>query len=139
MKTLADVRLSILLIVCSTSLLAQPPLRQAASQRALLIGAAAQADEFGPPNKLTEEAGYATTLAAQFNMLEAENAMKWNPIHPSRSTYNFTAGDKLVAFAQANGMKMRGHNRCWWSFNPSWVTTFAQTASTADMSGVFKD
>ena len=73
-------------------------LGQAGAQRVLLIGAAADADEFGEPNRLLEPA-YASTLGTQYTMLEPENAMKWNPIQPTQTTYNFEPGDMLTAFA----------------------------------------
>lgn len=128
----------LLLLLSCAEVSAQPTLRDAAAQRALLIGAAADANEFGGPNRLLE-AGYASTLGTQFNMLEAENAMKWNPIHPAQTTYNFGPGDLLVAFAQSNGMKVRGHNLCWYSNNPAWLTNLAKTATPDTMSQVLHD
>ncbi len=129
----------LILILTLAVLHAQPAtLREAADQRPLLIGAAANADEYGMANRLNEPQ-YASTLAAQFNMLEAENAMKWSSIHPSQSTYNFGPGDKLVAFAEAHGMKVRGHNLLWHSNNPDWVNTYAKTATPAQMSAVLED
>src|SRR5579864_3210026 len=98
-----------LVICCAALLPAQTTLRQAArGQRGLLVGAAADADEFGHPNRLLEPA-YAATLGSQYNMLEPENAMKWESIHPAQTTYNFEPGDALVAFAQAHQMQIRGH------------------------------
>ena len=117
---------------------AQTTLREAAAQRAIAIGAAANADEFGIPNRLNETA-YANALATQFNMLEPENAMKWNPIHPSQNTYNFAPADQLASFAAARGMLVRGHTLAWHSNNPSWLDTFAKTATPAAMAAVLKD
>src|SRR5258706_11488203 len=123
-----------LILGCAALLPAQTTLREAGAQRALLMGAAADADEFGESNRLLMPA-YAATLGSQYNMLEPENAMKWNPIHPAQNTYNFEPGDALVSFAQTHQMRVRGHNLCWWSFNPAWVTTFAATAAPAAMAG----
>jgi uncharacterized protein (TIGR03437 family) len=108
---------------------AQTTLRQTAAERALLIGAAASADEYGP-NTLNEPA-YAAALSAQYSMLEPENAMKWGVIHPAQGTYNFGPADKLVAFGQAHGMKVRGHNLCWAQFNPVWLTNLAKVSPSA--------
>jgi endo-1,4-beta-xylanase len=130
----ARVCLILLSVICSAQ-----SLRQAAAQRALLMGAAADASEFGNSDPLVKEPLYASTLGTQYNMLEAENAMKWNPIHPAQNTYNFQPGDELVAFAQAHQMATRGHNLCWWSYNPAWVTNLAMTATTATMSAVLQD
>jgi endo-1,4-beta-xylanase len=64
-------------------------------------------------------------------MLEAENAMKWNTIHPAPRQYDFGPGDQLVAFAQAHNMKVRGHNLCWNANNPSWLKDLAAASPTA--------
>jgi len=65
---------------------------------------------------------YAQTLAAQYSQLEPENEMKFGPIHPDPDTYNYAGPDELVSFAQANSMKVRGHNLVWDSQLPDWVT-----------------
>jgi endo-1,4-beta-xylanase len=117
---------------------AKPTLREAAAQRSLLFGTAANADEFGMRNRLTEPE-YAATLARHFNMLEAENAMKWSVVRPTRETYNFGPGDKLETFAAANGMKLRGHVLVWHSGLPSWLTPFAASATPAQMSALLED
>jgi endo-1,4-beta-xylanase len=116
----------------------QTALRDAAAPRALLMGAAADSNEFGEPDRL-QEPDYAATLGTQYSMLEPENAMKWATIHPEQNTYDFGPGDNLVAFAQAHGMKVRGHNLLWYSFNPAWLTTLAQTATPAQMAQVLED
>jgi uncharacterized protein (TIGR03437 family) len=101
------------------------------------MGAAADANESGSPNRLTIPA-YTDTLGTQYNMLEPENAMKWGTIRPSQPAFNFSPGDQLVAFAQAHQMAVRGHNLCWWSYNPAWVTNFAATATPADMASLLQ-
>jgi endo-1,4-beta-xylanase len=129
---------SLAALCLATALPAQVTLRQASAERALLIGAAANADEYGIPNRLNE-AAYAATLSGQFSMLEAENAMKWNPIHPSETTFNFSPGDKLVAFAQSQDMRVRGHTLVWHGNNPAWLTARAQSATPAAMAAVLRD
>ncbi len=128
----------VLVLLNGSFLLTGQTLGSAGAQRALLIGSAADADEFGQPNRLLEPA-YASTLGTQYTMLEPENAMKWNPIHPTQTTYNFEPGDMLVAFAAAHGMKTRGHNLCWEVYNPTWLTTLAMTATPAQMSAILQD
>jgi endo-1,4-beta-xylanase len=56
-----------------------------------------------------------------FNSLTAENQMKWSSLQPTEGNFNFTDADKIVAFAQANGMKVRGHCLCWHNQVPAWV------------------
>ncbi|MGA7217599.1 MAG: endo-1,4-beta-xylanase [Candidatus Sulfotelmatobacter sp.] len=89
-------------------------LRQAADKEGLLLGTAVR------PSQLSEHA-YAFTLAREFNMVEAEDAMKWWVLRPDEATYDFRQGDDLVRFAQANGMKVRGHCLVWGRNNPAWL------------------
>jgi endo-1,4-beta-xylanase len=131
-------RLIAILIVGIGVLQGQTTLRQAAAQRGLPFGAAADADEYGQANKLNIPS-YASTLSTQFSMLEPENAMKWDVTQPGQTTFNFEPGDKLVAFAQANHMIVRGHNLCWHQQFPAWLTSYAQTATTAQMSAVLQN
>lgn len=89
-------------------------LRQQAERAGVLIGVAVE------PSRLSEPA-YASTLAREFNMVEAENVMKWGTLRPRQGTFNFGPGDRLVAFAQAHGMKVRGHTLLWSEYNPAWL------------------
>ena len=125
-------------LILSAALLSAQTLRQAGSQRALLMGAAADASEENP-DPLATEPLYASTLGSQYSMLEPENAMKWAAIHPAQTTYNFAPGDELVAFAEAHQMHTRGHNLCWEVYNPAWVNTLAASATPATMSAVLQD
>ncbi|HWY20062.1 MAG TPA: endo-1,4-beta-xylanase [Candidatus Acidoferrum sp.] len=90
-------------------------LRQEAEHDGVLIGTAVR------PSQLAETA-YASTLAREFSMVEAEDAMKWWVLRPDRATYNFREGDELVRFAEAHRMKIRGHCLLWGRDNPDWIT-----------------
>jgi endo-1,4-beta-xylanase len=68
-------------------------------------------------------AGGETTIAGtQFDMVTPGNEMKWDTTEPSNGSYNFGPGDQIVSFAQAHGMRVRGHNLVWHSQLPSWVS-----------------
>src|ERR1039458_10291866 len=56
----------------------------------------------------------------QYSMIEAENEMKVAAIEPTQGVFNFAPGDILVSFAQTNAMELRGHNLCWYAYNPDW-------------------
>jgi endo-1,4-beta-xylanase len=90
-------------------------LRSAGERRGVLMGTAADTMD------IAHDATYAATLAQQYNMIEAENEMKWGGIQPTQGVFNFTPGDTLATFAEAHGMKLRGHNLCWHSYNPRWL------------------
>ncbi|HUJ76890.1 MAG TPA: endo-1,4-beta-xylanase, partial [bacterium] len=77
-------------------------------------------------------------LAAQVSSLVAENAMKWQSIHPrpgnDPSSYSFGGADAVVAFAQQHGMLVRGHTLVWHNQVPDWVFRGANgTATRAEL------
>ncbi|HYC27769.1 MAG TPA: endo-1,4-beta-xylanase, partial [Chitinophagaceae bacterium] len=65
----------------------------------------------------------ANLILQQFNSLTPENAMKWGPIHPKEKEYNWRDADSIVAFAQRNKLKVRGHTLCWHQQVPRWLFT----------------
>jgi endo-1,4-beta-xylanase len=52
--------------------------------------------------------------------MTCENAMKMGPIHPAENRYNWDPADKVVDFAQKNGLLLRGHTLCWHNQTPNW-------------------
>lgn len=60
-------------------------------------------------------------ILQQFNSLTPENDMKMGPLHPEENRYNWKAADAIVAFAQAHGLRVRGHNLCWHQQTPRWL------------------
>ena len=72
----------------------------------------------GPNNLEGEEA---EMIKKHFNSLTAENVMKPGPIHPEENRYAWENADRIVDFAQANGMKVRGHTLCWHSQTGAWM------------------
>jgi endo-1,4-beta-xylanase len=90
------------------------PLRQAAEAAHRRIGTALMSSQLG-------ETRVRTLVAAQFDSLTPENEMKWDSIEPSPGNFSFAAGDRLVAFASENGIRMRGHTLVWHSQLAGWV------------------
>ncbi|MBR7029959.1 MAG: endo-1,4-beta-xylanase, partial [Prevotella sp.] len=62
-------------------------------------------------------------VGAQFNMLVAENEMKWDALEPSRNSFSYGSADNLVRFAQNHDMRLRGHCLTWHSQLPTWVSS----------------
>jgi endo-1,4-beta-xylanase len=104
---------AILVVVIPTFCCAQA-LRQEAERAGLLVGTAVRSAQLS-------EAAYASTLAREFDMVEAEDAMKWRALRPDANAYDFRQGDELVRFAQAHAMKVRGHCLVWGRDNPDWL------------------
>jgi len=125
-------------LAVAAPLAGQTTLRQAAAVWGIPIGAAASADEYGPPDLLLN-AKYANLLSTLYDMLEPGNAMKWDVTQPTQTTFNFQPGDELVAFAQANGMRVRGHNLCWHTQFPGWLQPYANNATKAQMATLLEN
>ena len=60
----------------------------------------------------------AEMVKKHFNTMTAENAMKPASIIQPDGSYKWDDADKIVAFAQENGMKMRGHTLVWHGSTP---------------------
>ena len=63
----------------------------------------------------------AILIRKEFNSVTAENAMKWESIHPEENRYNWKDADSIIAFARRNGMKARGHTLVWHNQVPAWL------------------
>ncbi len=82
---------------------------------------------------LGKDEAYTALVKQQAGILVAENAMKWAPMRPAPDQFNFSAADKLVAFAAENGMRLRGHNLCWHRQLPGWFEGFATKENAATL------
>jgi endo-1,4-beta-xylanase len=89
-------------------------LKAHAAARGLLTGCAVNAA------LLREEEGFRTLLAEQCSIVVPENCLKWRILRPTADSYDFTDADNLIAFAEAHGMKVRGHNFVWHESIPAW-------------------
>jgi endo-1,4-beta-xylanase len=61
-------------------------------------------------------------IVREFNSITPENDMKIGLIHPEENRYSFDNADAIVAFAERNRLKIRGHNLVWHyeSQTPKW-------------------
>ncbi|WP_342645333.1 endo-1,4-beta-xylanase [Mucilaginibacter sp. CSA2-8R] len=71
------------------------------------------------PRELKSEEG--KLIVKEFNSITAENAMKMAPLHPEENRYYWNDADSIMAFAQRNHIKVRGHNLCWHAQAPAWM------------------
>ncbi len=98
---------------------AHPPdemtLRQAADSAGIRVGVAVQA---GP---LRNDATYADLVAAEFQSVTTENALKMEVLRPSRASFDFSDADAIVDFAQGRGLAVRGHVLLWHRQVPGWL------------------
>jgi endo-1,4-beta-xylanase len=99
-------------------------LREAAARDGMDFGTAVE------PRYLSEPT-YPDILASQFSVIEPENAMKFEQIHPRPDTdpspYDFGPADQLANFARDHHQKLRGHCLLWYRQLPAWVTNQTMT------------
>ena len=107
--------LLLLILPCDYAPAQQPPLRDLADKAGILIGAAVAYEP------LMTDSEYATVLAREYNILTAENVMKWQNVNPTEGVYNWGPADAIISFALAHGMKVRGHNLVWHLQVPEWI------------------
>ncbi|KAJ9114911.1 Endo-1,4-beta-xylanase [Naganishia adeliensis] len=77
---------------------------------------------------LVPDSAYVQILESQFDAITPENEMKWEVVEPTEGNFDFSGTDKIVAEAKKTGSMLRGHNICWDSQTPSWVTSITDPA-----------
>ena len=96
-------------------------LRHLAAKDGIKFGAAVNMDA------LANDAKYRQLVGDQFSSVTPENVMKWDAVEPQPGVFDFTAADKLVAFAQQHDQVVRGHNLLWHNQLPAWLTSGSYT------------
>lgn len=118
--------------LCGTANLfaADSTLSELASVRGRFVGAILNSDWFN--NGLGNDASiYEEIHKGNFNMVVAENEMKFDATEPSRGNFNFSNADKLMQYAAQNGMQVRGHALAWHSQVPDWVEALAKSVESS--------
>ncbi len=95
---------------------APPSSLKDAFAEAFLVGTA-----LSKPQILGERPADMALVVRQFNALTAENAMKWERIHPEEDRYDWETADAMVEFAAAHEMYVAGHVLVWHQQTPAWV------------------
>ncbi|GAA4882309.1 endo-1,4-beta-xylanase [Kitasatospora terrestris] len=70
---------------------------------------------------------------SQFGVVTPGNEMKWDTVEAGQGSFNYGPGDRILAYGQANGMKVRGHTLVWHSQLPSWVSSLPTSQVQAAM------
>ncbi|WFE35812.1 endo-1,4-beta-xylanase [Micromonospora sp. WMMD975] len=108
-------------VAVATSASAGTTLGASAAEQGRYFGTAVAA------NKLSDGT-YVGILNREFNMVTPENEMKWDATEPSQNQFNYSSSDRIVAHAQANGMRVRGHALAWHQQQPGWAQNMSGTA-----------
>ncbi len=93
-------------------------IRAAGARSGILAGCAVNV------RALRTDAAYKKLLEEQVGIVVAESSFKFGPLRPSPAEFFFDDADFLAAFAEANGMKLRGHNFVWHRQLPKWFDSY---------------
>ncbi len=104
---------------------ADETLRSLAEERGRYIGAILNSEWFGGGWGGGLEPEFEQIHKVQFNAVVAENEMKFDATEPSENNFSYDKGDKMIKYAQENGMRVRGHALAWHSQVPGWVNSYS--------------
>lgn len=119
------------LVICSATVNAATPTgkRLKDIQSRVLVGT-----EFPSGfTTMSDSSTFLSTATPEFNLVTAENAMKWDATEPSQNSFNFSEGDKLVSWAQSNNYTVHGHALVWHNQTPNWVQNLSASAMQSAM------
>ncbi|MEV4319554.1 endo-1,4-beta-xylanase [Actinocrispum sp. NPDC049592] len=69
-----------------------------------------------------DNAPYRQIAGDQFSTVTPGNEMKWQLVEPTRGSYDWSGGDRLVQFARQHRQLVRGHTLMWHNQLPTWLT-----------------
>ena len=113
---------SLLLVICLLPAFVIGGSRQQESalnvafKNSFMVGAAINQNQFSE-----RDPRGVTIITTQFNSITAENALKWESVHPEPGKYNFEGPDRYVAFGEKYHMFIVGHTLVWHNQTPRWV------------------
>ena len=100
-------------------------LHAAAAAKGMRFGSAFA---YGAPNSDTgsfANPAYAALLEGECGLLVTENEMKWKALRPSPTSFDFARFDAMMAYADAKGLAVRGHNLLW--HQPKWMPKWEES------------
>jgi endo-1,4-beta-xylanase len=72
-------------------------------------------------DQIAAEPSLHSALLEDCDSLTPEIHLKWDALQPAREVWTTEPADRLIAFAQRNGMKVRGHALLWDQSTPAWA------------------
>lgn len=85
-----------------------------AAKRGIVFGAAVSQAHLAQPDVVA-------ALIHECAIITPENEMKWRSVEQQPDAFRFEGADALMAFAQKNGKRVRGHTPFWHQAIPKWA------------------
>jgi endo-1,4-beta-xylanase len=101
-------------------------LNHAAARRGRRFGSAVGVGWPGRAARGFADPRYRQIVSSECGLIVPENELKWQWIRHSPTGFDFSGGDRLLAWADSQGLAMRGHNLVWHhpQWWPAWVTNY---------------
>ena len=102
-----------------------PSLNDLARAKGMRFGSAVAAGGPGTGTTTLDDPRYSQVLAHECGLLVHENELKWYVLRPDVDTYDYARADRIMDFASAHGMDVRGHTLLW--HHPRWFPGWIET------------
>jgi endo-1,4-beta-xylanase len=78
------------------------------------------------PSSAFSDEGVREIHLRECNIMVPENDLKWTVLRPNPTDFSFHNADRLMSWAEQNGMKVRGHTLAWLrpDRNPDWLNAY---------------
>jgi len=73
------------------------------------------------PELLEQDSSLRQLVVRDCDHLTPEIHLKWDALEPAKGQYAYGPADSLLAFAQAHGLRVRGHTLLWDRSTPEWA------------------
>ena len=92
-----------------------PSLGAVAANKGILFGTAYDSDILTP-------SAFSDLYVRQARIFTTNNFLKFGSLRPTETGADFSLADRLVDFARARGILVRGHNLIWNDWTPDWLS-----------------
>ncbi len=97
-----------------------------AARKGLRFGSAIPWQPGSPPGLPVRDPGLCAADRSAMRLVVAENEMKWQRLRRRPTCSTFAPFDTIVAWAERNGLAVRGHNLLWHQpkWQPKWLNAY---------------
>lgn len=74
--------------------------------------------------------GFYISLGRDFNLLVTGNELESDVTQPAADRFSFCGADRIVAYAEGHGQKIRGHVLVWHEQLPAYIAAVTWTGDT---------
>lgn len=83
-------------------------------------------------SQIAKDPAFAAAVLREAGVIVQEYELKRHVTQPRPGVYDFSGNDKLIDFAQKNGLAARGHTLVWYASNPPWLEAAVPRANPRD-------